>query len=123
VLGASFAVVVTIMILVLVRAPSSRAAAPFTLREVEQAQREILPFRRSGLIFHWADDSPTVYVTRSMWEALPENTRQELGRSIVAAKNRPKITVFDETLVTPMAVCTAKSGCASTRDSREAAPR
>jgi hypothetical protein len=111
VLGAAFAVFVTILSFVFDRTRSERTAPAFTPREVEQAQREVLPYRQSGVVFHWADDSPNVYVTRSMWEALPEETRGKLGRAIAVAKNREEIDVIDETLAVKLAICTARRGC------------
>jgi hypothetical protein len=111
VLGVIFAVFIVTMGFWLGRARTRHTAVSFTPREVEQAQREVLPYRQSGLIFHWADDSPTVYVTRSMWEGLPEETRQKLGRATAIAKRRDQVTILDETLSVKLAVCTARGRC------------
>jgi hypothetical protein len=123
VLGVTFAALVTILSFVLDRARPSHAAVSFTPRDVEQAQREVLPYRQSGLVFHWADDSPNVYVTRSMWEALSDDSRRKLGRSMAIAKNRREIAVFDESLVAKIAVCTAAYGCTPVGRARGAASR
>jgi len=123
VLGSAFAVLATLLSFVLGHGRPSTAAMTFTHLEVEQAQHEVLPHRQSGLIYHWADDSPNVYVTRSMWEALSEDSRQELGRSMAIAKNRVEITIFDETLTTRIAVCAAQSGCVSAGGPRASTPR
>jgi hypothetical protein len=111
VLGVIFAVFIVTMAFLLGRARTRHTAISFTPGEVEQAQREVLPYRQSGLVFHWADDSPTVYVTRSMWEGLPEETRRELGRAMAVAKRRDQVTILDETLSVKLAVCTARGRC------------
>jgi hypothetical protein len=110
--GVSVAVLATIVVILLDRAKPAPAPRGFTVREIENAKRKVLPFRQSGLVFHWADDSPTVYVMGSMWESLSDETKSDLGRSIAVAKNREKITVVDETLAVRLAICTARDGCA-----------
>ncbi len=116
VLAVAFAVFVTVLSFVLDRVYPRHAAVLFTPGEVDRAEREVLPFRQSGLVFHWSDDAPVVYVKRSMWDALPEESRRKLGKSMVVAKNRPEITVFDESLSRKVAVCTATSGCTPVRN-------
>jgi len=89
----------------------TQASHGYSAGEIEKANLKILPFRQSGLIFHWADDSPTVYVRRSMWEELPEEAKWDLGRTMAVAKNKEQITILDETLAAKLAVCTAKGRC------------
>jgi hypothetical protein len=112
VLGVIFAVFIVTMAFLLGRARTRHTAISFTPREVEQAQREVLPYRQSGLIFHWADDRPTVYVMRSWWEGLSLEARREMGRAMAVAKSREQITIYDETLKVRLAICTAKGRCA-----------
>ena len=123
VLGVAFAAIVTVLGFVLDRARTRPTPVSFTPREVEQAQSEVLPYRQSGLVFHWADEAPKIYVIRSWWDALPDDSRRKLGRSMAIAKNRPEITVFDESLVAKIAVCTAASGCTPVGHPRVAASR
>ncbi len=85
----------------------------FAAARVERANLEVLPFRRSGLIFHWADDAPAVYVRRSMWESLPEETKRDLARSMAIAKNHAQISLFDETLKVKLGICSAEDGWTS----------
>jgi hypothetical protein len=98
------------------RSRPTLAARGFPLRDVEEARRKVLPFRQSGLVFHWADDSPAVYVRRAMWEELSEEAKRDLGQSMAVAKNRERVTVLDETLAVKLAVCTAKGGCTPVRN-------
>jgi hypothetical protein len=118
--GASLCALATIAVVLNDRARPVPTPSGFAAEEIEAAERQVLPFRRSGLIFHWTDDTPTVYVNRSMWEALPQETRGELGRAMAVAKNREQITVVDETLTARLAICTARTGCTAAGKSKPA---
>jgi hypothetical protein len=114
--GITLAVLVTISAILLDRTRPIPARRGFSELEVEQANLEVLPFRQSGLVYHWADDAPAVYVRRSMWEGLPEETKRHLGRSMAIAKNRVQINLLDETLTAKLAICTAEDGCTPVRN-------
>ena len=109
--GLSITALVTIAVILRDRASPRPPASGREPPGVEKAKREVLPFRQSGLIFHWADDKPAVYVRQSQWQALSEEARAALGRSIAVAKKRRSVTVFDETLTRKLAVCSAETGC------------
>ena len=76
-------------------------------REVDEAKVKILPFRQSGLIFSWEDSGPNVYVRRPLWEALPQESRRDLCREMIIAKNEKRILIRDERSASTFATCTA----------------
>ena len=110
-LGIGFGSLLTIVAVLRDRAKPARASPRFRVQELESTKLRVLPFRQSGLIFHWAEDSPAVYVRRAQWDALSDDARRQLGQSIAIAKGKGGITVFDETLKTRLAICTAKGRC------------
>jgi hypothetical protein len=112
-LGVGFVAVLTATLLWRERARPARAGPEKTNPEVEEAKRRVLPYRQSGLVYHWADDAPAVYVRRAQWDALSDDAKRRLGQAIAAAKRKPEVTVFDETLRRKLAVCKAKGGCAA----------
>ena len=106
-IGVSLAALLTVVAVLRDRAGPDPPILGVEARDAESAKVRVLPFRQSGLIFHWADEAPSVYVRRVMWDALSEDERKALCRSIAVAKAREEVTVFDETLRIKLAICTA----------------
>jgi hypothetical protein len=114
--GVSLSAALTIVAVLRDRERPARTAAEAASPDVEKARSEVLPFRQSGLIFHWADDAPSVYVRRAMRGALPRDARRDLCRSIAVAKNHQRVALFDESLVVRLGDCTASEGFQPLRD-------
>jgi hypothetical protein len=80
--------------------------------DIEAARLRVMPYRQSGLIFSWgAEQEPTVFVSRAMWEALPADEKRELGQALAVAKDARLIQIRDGKLDALIATCTAAGRC------------
>jgi hypothetical protein len=80
--------------------------------DIEAARLKVMPYRNSGLIFSWGrEQEATVFVSRSMWEALPAEEKRELGQALAVAKNARLIQIRDGELATLIATCTSAGRC------------
>ncbi len=97
----------------------------FPTQDVEAARLKILPYRQSGLIFSWQTEAATVLVTRSGWEALPEDARRDLGQAMAVAMDVRAVRILDERAESILAICTAARRCRSPSalDGRVPTPR
>lgn len=92
-------------------AKEPRSVNGFPPEDIEAARLKVLPYRQSGLIFSWADEDPSVFVTRAMWEALPEDAQRDLGQAIAVAKDVKMVRIRDGQSESVIATCTAAGRC------------
>ena len=83
----------------------------FPSEDVDAARQKILPYRQSGLIFSWSSEGPTVFVSRPLWEAMPEASRMELGQAMAVAKDVRAVRILDGKSRAMLAICTAAGRC------------
>lgn len=97
----------------------------FPPEDVEAARLKVLPYRQSGLIFSWQSEAAAVLVTRSGWEALPEDSRRDLGQAMAVAMDVRAVRILDEKAESLLAICTAAGRCRSPSvfDGRVPTPR
>ncbi len=83
----------------------------FPRDDIAAARRRIMPYRQSGLIFSWDDEGSAVFVTGSMWEALPKDTRRDLGQAMAVARDVKLVRILDQKSNSTIATCTAAGQC------------
>ena len=88
-----------------------KTADSFPREDIAAARLRIMPYRQSGLIFSWDDQGSTVFVTGSMWEALPKDTQRDLGQAMAVAKDVKLIRILDPMSNSTIATCTAAGQC------------
>ena len=109
--AAAFAVATIAVLVAREHAKEPRTASGFPPEDIEAAKVKILPYRRSGLIFSWENEEPTVYVTSAMWNALPVDVQRDLGQAMAVAKDQKQVRIRDSRSSSVLATCTAAGRC------------
>jgi hypothetical protein len=113
ILPAGAVAVLVAMLVVQGREETANRDAGFPSEDIDAARLRILPYRQSGLIFSWPTDGAIVFVKRSMWDGLPEDSRRDLGQAMAVAKDVRAVRIIDAESPAVLEICTAEGRCRS----------